>query len=214
MGRTGDSHAGFSPGDTVLYRDIRAGRVMLAMPLRVIVDTPERTVLHLARDTSFKSARDINGEKALDYLNWHLTDLVWQGGSLIRLITPGSWHCVDVEFGPGGRFDGWYVNFQQPIRRTTHGFDSDDLILDLVVTPDRTWHIKDEEEFTQAVADGHIDADTEATVRAEAAEVIQRVKGWKPPFSEQNWSTWTPPHDWTTPALPSHWNNICRNDFS
>lgn len=193
-----EQHALFSPGDTVLFRDIRAGRVMLAMPLRIIVDTPERTVLYLARNTAFKSARDINGDKALDYLDWHLTDLVWQGGSFIRLITPGAFHCVDVEFGPGERFDGWYVNFQEPVRRTAHGFDSDDLLLDLVVEPDLSWHIKDEEEFMQAVTDGHISADTEAIVRAEAAKVVQWVEERTAPFSEQNWLTWTQPQDWTT----------------
>lgn len=33
------------------------------------------------------------------------------GGSLIRIVEPGAWHGVDVEFVADGRFDGRYVNF-------------------------------------------------------------------------------------------------------
>jgi hypothetical protein len=39
----------------------------------------------------------------------------------------------------------WYVNFQRPMRRTAIGFDTFDLLLDLVIAPDLSrWDWKDE----------------------------------------------------------------------
>ncbi|MFD3550387.1 DUF402 domain-containing protein [Streptomyces sp. NPDC058655] len=47
------------------------------------------------------------------------------------------------------RLRNWYVNFEHPTtRRTTAGFDTLDLTVDLVVTPDLTrWEWKDEDEY-------------------------------------------------------------------
>lgn len=49
-----------------------------------------------------------DGEQELQHRN---QDVVWMGGSLIRIVEPGAWHGVDVEFVADGRFDGRYVNF-------------------------------------------------------------------------------------------------------
>jgi predicted RNA-binding protein associated with RNAse of E/G family len=49
------------------------------------------------------------------------------------MLEPGAWHSVDVEFDAAGAFAGWYVNLQEPLRRTGSGFDTVDLVLDLVV---------------------------------------------------------------------------------
>jgi hypothetical protein len=37
-----------------------------------------------------------------------------------------------------------HVNFQEPVRRTTLGFDTVDLVLDLVVAADGTWRADDQ----------------------------------------------------------------------
>ena len=79
---------------------------MTALPMRVVSDSPERTVLYLAPDTAFKGARTPAGTKVREFSNWVSKDLIWAGGSLIRLAEPGTWHCVDVEFGAAGEFTG------------------------------------------------------------------------------------------------------------
>lgn len=148
----------FSWGDMVLYRELWGDAVMTALPMRVVSDSETRTVLYLAPDTAFRGARTPDGGPVTDLSNWVSKDLVWAGGSVIRIIEPGAWHCVDVEFGPGGRFDGWYVNFQEPMRRTPIGIDTVDLVLDLVVEPGGRCSRKDEEDYAEAVARGHISA--------------------------------------------------------
>ena len=193
------------PGEPVLWRKRWHGAVMTALPMRVVSDSPERIVLYLAPDTPFKGARTAAGTKVRDLSSWVSKDLVWAGGSLIRLAEPGTWHCVDVEFDAVGEFVGWYVNLQQPFRRAGSRFDTVDLVLDLVVAPDRSWRLKDEDDFRRAVADGHLTADIEDRVRAEAERMTGVLAANGPPFCESEWLGWRPPADWAVPALPADW---------
>ena len=63
----------------------------------------------------------------------------------------------------------WYVNLQAPLRRTAIGFDTTDLFLDLVGTPDGSrWTWKDEDEAEQAVTEGLLDDAALARIRGEA----------------------------------------------
>jgi Protein of unknown function (DUF402) len=192
-------------GEPVLCRKLRNGAVMNALPMRVVSDFPERTVLYLAPDTAFKGARTAAGTKVRDLSNWMSTDLVWVGGSLIRLIEPGVWHCVDVEFDASGEFIGWYVNLQEPVRRAGSRFDTVDLVLDLVVNPDRSWRLKDEDDFQRAISVGHLTAEAGNRARAEAERMIGVLAADGSPFCESEWLSWRPPADWTIPALPADW---------
>jgi hypothetical protein len=51
----------FEPGKAVLYRQLWDGAVMTALPMCVVSDGPERTVLYLAPDTAFRGARTPEG---------------------------------------------------------------------------------------------------------------------------------------------------------
>jgi len=44
-------------------------------------------------------------------------------------------------------FLGWYVDILLPLRRTDLGFDTRNLVPDIVIGPDRIWHCKDEDEL-------------------------------------------------------------------
>jgi hypothetical protein len=197
---------------------------MTAIPMRVVADSPGRTVLYLAPGTAFRGARTPAGTKVRDLSSWVSMDLVWTGGSSVRLIEPGAWNCVDVEFGAAGEFLGWYVNFQQPFRRAgsrdtvrfdtarfdtarfdTARFDTVDLVLDLVVAPDRRWRLKDEDDFQRAISDGHLTAETGNRVRAEAERMIGVLAADGSPFCESEWLGWRPPVDWAIPPLPADW---------
>jgi hypothetical protein len=165
-----------SPGEPVLCRKLWNGAVMTAIPMRVIADAPARTVLYLAPDTALRGARTRTGAKVRDLSSgWVSMDLVWAGGSLIRLIEPGAWRCLDVLFDAAGNFDGWYVNLQEPVRRTTLGFDTVDLVLDLEVAADGTWNRKDEEDFRRAALSGQLHMQTAQRVRAEAERMINVI---------------------------------------
>jgi hypothetical protein len=185
---------------------------MTAIPMRVIADAPGRTVLYQAPDTAFRGGRTPAGMKIRDFsAEWVSMDLVWAGGSLIRLLEPETWQCIDVEFDAAGAFCGWYVNFQEPVRRTTLGFDTVDLVLDLVVAADGTWSLKDEDDFELAASAGQLPHSSVEQVRAAAERMISVVESGGPPFDETHWQSWRPPPHWTVPALPATWA-ACQQD--
>jgi len=66
--------------------------------MRVVADAPGRTVLYQAPDTAFRGARTPTVMKIRDFwAEWVSMDLVWAGGSLIRLIEPDAWQCINVD---------------------------------------------------------------------------------------------------------------------
>ena len=81
----------------MLCRKLWNGAVMTALPMRVVCDSPGRTVLYLAPDTACKGARTASGAKVRDLSDWVSKDLVWVGGSLIRLIEPEAGNRVRAE---------------------------------------------------------------------------------------------------------------------
>jgi hypothetical protein len=50
------------------------------------------------------------------------------------------------------------VWLQEPFRRTSRGFATMDLMIDVIVSPDRTWRWKDEDELAVFVERGAFDA--------------------------------------------------------
>ena len=74
---------------------------------------------------------------------------------MLALHRPGDAYAVFVFWeGPERRLACWYVNFQDPFRRTAIGFDTLDHELDLVVEPDGSRWLKDEDSLDLRVADG------------------------------------------------------------
>jgi uncharacterized protein DUF402 len=116
----------------------------------------------------------------------------------VCLARPGRRHSIYV-FLKHDELDVWYVNFEQPLRRTSVGFDTFDEKLDLIVIPDGTYRWKDEDELEQAAALGLLDADT---VRAEAARVLEER-----PFPT-GWEDWRPDPAWPIPQLPDGWDRV------
>ncbi|MDO9457249.1 DUF402 domain-containing protein [Nocardioides sp.] len=120
----------------------------------------------------------------------------WTGPTVLQLWRPDDW-CSVWKFFEDGLFACWYVNFERPVVRTADGIDTDDLELDLVVTPDgrRTW--KDVEHLHARLAEGRFALDDLSHVLEAAAEVTDRLdrddRWWAP------WDDWTP----SVPPAPS-----------
>ena len=72
-----------------------------------------------------------------------------------------------------GEFAGWYVNLQEPLRRSPLGFETDDLVLDIRIQPDGSWAWKDEDELEEAVRLGRFTEDEAQAIRAEGERVVE-----------------------------------------
>jgi hypothetical protein len=139
---------------------------------------------------------------------WTFRDAEWDVDTL-WLMREGDWHAVWVSWLPHGEHWGWYVNLQEPFRRTELGFETMDLVLDLIVERNRTWRWKDEDELRTFVERGALDTETVERVREEGLRVATRAERDEPPFSDP-WPDWRPDPAWDTPVLPPGWDRPCR----
>ena len=209
----------FLAGETAVQRDVFRGKVWSAHAMHVVEDSAEAFVLECRPGAEvLASVRWIDWlltgdrarrEQALPDLaagTWELGRWAWRGTAVREWAPPDTWFSVYAfyDVADGDRLDRWYVNFQQPMRRTALGFDTFDLLVDLVVAPDLSrWEWKDEDEYAQGRRLGVVsDADHRAVERAreEAVALIEARGG---PFAASPpWRAAAPAPDRPTPTLP------------
>ena len=112
-------------------------------------------------------------------------------------------------WGENGReLAHWYINLQEPLRRTQIGFDTRDNMLDIVVAPDLSaWRWKDEADVANAVEAGILSGDEAAEIRREGERVIELIERGTPPF-DPAWATWRPDRAWAFPELVPGWADV------
>jgi hypothetical protein len=193
-----------APGDPCLLRDTHGTQVRFAFPHVLVRDDADLVALWVEPGARGKVLRH-----RLGYFGHNeLVDHVWAQHRVLRLVTPGSRHSVDLMWhADGSDFRGWYINLQAPLRRTALGFDTTDHDLDLWIAADgqATW--KDEDELAEAVACGAFAADEAAAFRREGERVLARFRAGEPPF-HRGWETWRPDPAWALPALPEGWDRL------
>jgi Protein of unknown function (DUF402) len=192
------------PGEVALFRYIRFGKVRHASPRILVRDAEDMVVLHLPVGTRAKlpahDRRPIRGQADRD---WELRDHVWHTSSQLALIPRGRAHGIELLWDGGtGEFAGWYVNLQEPLRRSRLGFETDDLILDIRVPPDGSWQWKDEDELEEAVRLGRFTPAQADEIRAEGERVIDE-RPWP-----TGWEDWRPDPSWGLPELPAGWDVV------
>ncbi len=196
-----------------MLREVRQGRVWSAKPVIVVRDAPDLVALYTIPGTRCKSPRSLEGGRVgvIDIVSdtWVLSDVTWIGGGALVLHTPGTGHALV------GFFDehpatllNWYLNLQEPLRRTPIGLDFLDQFLDVVVSADRrSWSWKDEDEFADAQAHGLIDAKTASAIRAEGERALSLLLAGAPSYADE-WEKWKPDRGWTIPKLPPGWDSL------
>jgi predicted RNA-binding protein associated with RNAse of E/G family len=119
---------------------------------------------------------------------------------------PASAHAIGQFWqGDAREFAGWYGNLQAPLLRTAVGFDTADHVLDIDITPARTWRLKDEDEFAAAQRLGHLSRAEAAAIRAEGENVIAALEQGASPFNA-GWEAWRPDPTWSTPTFLQGWD--------
>ena len=96
------------------------GRAWLELPVVVVRDEPELLATYIAEGTPFHfPAGDWPTPSGRH--PWHGRP-AWQGHGVLMLQRPGEAHAIWVFWhGPAREFTGWYVNLQEPFRRTRAG---------------------------------------------------------------------------------------------
>jgi hypothetical protein len=182
-----------------VWRDVHRGRVWRAQACRVVEDSADVLVLWMPRGAPGRLPVGPDGSRLrIPADDWELQEMTC-GEDVVCVARPGRAHSVYLFPARSGADFHWYVNFEEPLRRTPLGVDTFDQKLDLIALPDGSYRWKDEDELEQAAALGLLDADA---VRAEAARVLEE---W--PFPT-GWEDWRPDPAWRVPQLPDGWDRV------
>jgi hypothetical protein len=204
-----DNLVRWSAGDIIVMRGILKGKLWWACPAYIVLDTYELLVLYWPVGTPTRSPikrptvqDELDNRIALEERNW--TD-----NNVLSMNIRGAAHSIELmREASTDMIRCWYVQLQEPLRRTRMGFDTMDQMLDIVISPDRLkWRWKDEAEFSEAEEIGVYSHAKAKSIRAEGERVIDMLNANASPFCD-GWEDWNPPAEWTIPTFPEGWEKM------
>lgn len=195
----------WSPGEPLVLRELWRGEVFAARPAIVVQDDPEQLALVVPPRVRCGVPVDERGvELRVPDRPWHVEVRERGPTDVLSFAWPETPFAILRWYTPDG-VHAWYVNLQQPLRRTSIGFDTTDHALDAIVAVDGTWTWKDEDELAEAVANGLFTPADAERFRADGERAVERILRRDPPF-DRDWTGWRPDPSWPEPALPADWD--------
>jgi hypothetical protein len=185
----------WSEGEVIVRREIlNDGRCWLEVPVVVVADTADVLATYIPTGSPFTFPPG----------DWPIAGgrhpwagrRCWTGHGALMLQRPGDAHAIWVFWdGPYRELGCWYVNLQDPFRRTPHGYDTQDHELDLILHPDGRVERKDEELLDVRVEEGRFTEDQARAFRREADRLERKLRlgeRWWDPW----WALWEPDPAW------------------
>ncbi len=195
-------------GDVVALRYITSdGRIEICWPCRVVEDRADLLALFIAAGSPYKAGpkRTAAEKRRQPRTPLPPDEYIWRNDTL-RLMFPGQAHSVSLSWTPAPRaLLKYFINLEEPFRRTAVGFDTQDHTLDVEMTPDLTWRWRDEQELANHVAEGFYTPELASAARAEGEKVIDAIDR-RDHECLRGWPTWTPPPEWQLPPFPRGWD--------
>lgn len=186
-----------------MRREMWRGRPWLGAMVFVVEDRPDLLVTYLPEEAPF-GFPDGDWPGPTGRHPWHGRGS-WEGHGVLMLQRPREsyavWHFWN---GPKRAFAGWYLNLQEPFRRTAVGYDTQDLELDVWMPSRGGWSFKDEELLEVRVREGRFTQGEVASIRAlgdEVGAMLDRGEQWW----DASWASWLPDPSWRGPTLPAGW---------
>ena len=203
-------HTGvFQPGQHIVIRELWQGKIWSARPAIAVQDTPELIACYIVPGSPWKMPRSPSGERVRpaqrEQKGWVLHDALWLDIGLLRLSIPGESYSVLIFRDSSGAQNEWYINLEEPLERTSIGFDFRDQILDVILTPDLvSWRWEDEDELEEAIDAGIVTKELAAGLYAQGKAVVAELQSRRSVFNA--WEKWRPDSSWRAPVLPQEWN--------
>jgi len=203
----------WNTGDAIVLRYRRNQPADVVFPVRVIEDRQDLLSVSLSEGTTYKGqargGRPLGRETPFlerERLIDGVCDKIWHGTHVLMLQQPEEAYAVWLFWdATDWSFTGYYINLQTPLARTSVGFDTADLLLDIQVAPDLTWSWKDEDEFEEALDHGILTEGTASMARDAALRAIADVEARRWPF-DGSLVGWRPNPSWLVPAMPPNWD--------
>jgi predicted RNA-binding protein associated with RNAse of E/G family len=197
----------FEAGTPVALRDVWEGSVWAARAALVVEDTPDQVMLYIPVGTRWFAPVRKGRRLKIQQPDFELAELRNDDLHVLSFAWPDTLAAVLLEFRPDWSPLRWYVNLEEPLRRSAIGFDTLDHKLDVILELDGSWWWKDEDELAEAIRRGVIPAEREARLRTAAERAVQRIVERDPPF-DRDWTTWRPDPAWPIPELPGGWERV------
>jgi hypothetical protein len=196
----------WSYGDTIVRREVlNDGRPWMASVVYVVDDSDEQLVTYTPSGARFGFLDGAFPTESGRHPWEDVGKQRWEGHGVLQIQRPGDDHAVWCFWTGADRvFRTWYVNIQEAFRRTPIGFDTQDLELDIVVSPDGTWELKDADIMDQRTEEGRFHPAQVKRVFALGDELIARLRAgdW---WWDETWSSWEPDPAWDAVDLPADW---------
>jgi hypothetical protein len=198
-------------GDLVALRYITTdARIEMCWTCRVVEDSEEMVALFIAAGSPYKAGpkRSAAAKRAAPRLDLPPDEYVWRADTL-RLMLKGRCHSVSLFFEPGqARLLKYFINMEEPFRRSGIGFDTQDHTLDIEVTPELKWRWRDEQELDDHVAEGFYTPALAAAARAEGQWAIDAML--RRQHACLGFRSWRPAAHWGRPAFVVGWETAPR----
>jgi hypothetical protein len=188
-------------GEVAVLRYLWFGRPFWALPVRVIEDSAARTVVWVAPGTAYRRPRRRLSMAEIAANDWTLEEFPWVGNGTLMISRAGDPYSLWLFWADDGSHRSWYVNLELPWRRTERGFETMDLMLDVIVENDRSWRWKDEDELRDSVAAGLLTEREVRSIRRDGDSVVAALQELLPTGYED----WRPNEAWALPELPGEW---------
>jgi hypothetical protein len=188
------------PGRQIVRREIWRGLPWIAVVAVVVADTDDLLASYIPSRSPFAFPPSADGRPHPWLGRTH-----WEGNGVLMLQRPGEAYAV-WHFWQGAEraFNGWYLNLQEPFRRSAIGYDTQDLELDVWVPLEGDWQFKDEELLEVRVSDGRYTPEKAERIRALGGEIgamLDRGERWW----DDAWAAFTPDPTWDVPSFPEGW---------
>jgi hypothetical protein len=196
----------FRPGQVVTRRYVRGRWCTWAQAMRVIDDDERGLLLWQPDGSDLATLVDADGntphEVTPDRMrNPKLTVRAWRSDVLILMPAQATYSVW--WFFQEAVFSGWYVNLEEPYVRRHDGVQTTDLVLDIVVTPERRWEWKDADEFDRRI--GHplyFDRTAAEAILVTAERIVDLIEAGSFPFDGTH-TRFCPDPSWPRPRLSS-----------
>lgn len=205
-----------SRGQHVLWRSVPDDAVSYCFAANLIEDSEHYIALYqphgapIRRRTGRRGGP--RGSILKDGWNGAHEERKWNGQPSVRVHPAGRPYAVIRAWDAlAQRFDGWYVNLELPWLRSPLGYDSRDLVLDIVAENDLSvWHWKDDEHLSWSIDQGILTAGQATWIREAGWAAASDLESRRDVFDERLWKRWTPDDLWSTPTFGTNWSGGAR----
>ncbi|PFG29672.1 DUF402 domain-containing protein [Paramicrobacterium agarici] len=198
-------------GEAVLWRSVPDDAVSYCFAANVIEANDRHVALYQPHGAPIRLRTGARGGPRGSILRggWDggHQELPWNGGPSVRVHPRGRHYAVIRQWDSSAqRFDGWYVNLELAWQRSVAGFDSRDLVLDIVAERDlSTWRWKDEDHLAWSVEQRILSSAQAQWIRNAGWQAVADLDARTPIFTDDEWDQWVPDGSWPFPFFGADW---------